>query len=273
MGRLETPEPALPDGVPFGVTLGNHDFNTFGTTDDTANFNQYFGISRFAGRPYYGGHYAADNDENWVTFSAGGLQFIVVDLQYDTTPDPAVLAWARSVFEAHPDAFGVLNTHYILGSTAAFGDQGQAVYDALRDVPNVHLMTCGHISAESRRSDVYRGHTIHSMLADYQGDGDGGSGFMRIWEFSPANDEVTVRSYSPVSDEWRTGEESEFTLEVDLPGAGGAFEVAATVDPSTNDPEAAIDGLMPGRIYEWYATIDDCAHTITTPVQRFTTAP
>jgi hypothetical protein len=273
MGRLEEITPELPEGMPYGVCIGNHDQDTNSSANSTTNFNTHFGIDRFAGRSYYGGHYADDNDENWFTFSAGALQFVVVDLQFDETPDPAVQAWARSVFEAHPDAFGILNTHYILGSTAAFGDQGQAVYDALRDVPNVHLMTCGHISAESRRSDVYRGHTIHSMLADYQGDGDGGSGFMRIWEFSPANDEVTVRSYAPISDTWRTGEESEFTLEVDLPGAGGAFEVAATVDPSTSDPEASIEGLMPGRIYEWYATIDDCAHTITTPVQRFTTAP
>jgi hypothetical protein len=273
MSRLEEVTPDLPDGMPYGVCAGNHDQDSIGQDGATTNFNLHFGVDRFAGRWYYGGHYASDNDENWFTFSAGSLDFVVVDLQYDTTPDPAVLAWARSVFEAHPDAFGILNTHYILGGSAAFGTQGQAIYDALRETENVHLMTCGHISAESRRSDVYQGHTIVSMLADYQGDGDGGSGFMRIWEFSPANDEVTVRSYSPTSDTWLTGEESEFTLEVDLPGAGGAFEVAAVVDPAPADAAATIDGLSAGRVYEWYATVDDCAHAIDTRVQRFTTSP
>mgnify|MGYP001343377005 CR=1 FL=1 len=79
--------------------------------------------------------------------------------------------------------------------------------------------------------------------------------------------------HAPISDTWLTGDQSEFTLPVTLPGAGGAFEVAATIDPAPGDPVAAVDGLQPGRIYEWYATVSDCSHTIETPVQRFTTQP
>jgi len=273
MGRLETPDDALPDGVPYGVCVGNHDQDDNGAAGLTSGFNEHFGVARFAGRSYYGGHMGDTNDENWFTFSVGSLEFVVVDLQFDATPDPAVLDWARSVFEAHPDAFGILNTHYILGASANFGAQGQAIYDALRATDNVQLMTCGHVHAESRRTDVHQGNVIHSMLADYQGDGDGGSGFMRIWEFSPANDELTVRSYSPVSDEWLTDEDSEFTLEVDLPGAGGPFAEQAVVDPAPATTSIAVPGLQPGRTYEWYATVDDCAHTVTTPVMRFTTQP
>ncbi len=273
MARLEVPEPDLPEGMPFGVCVGNHDQDTISTDGETTNFNLHFGIDRFAGRSYYGGHYADDNDENWVTFEAGGMQFVVVNLQFDLTPDPAVLSWARSVFEAHPDAFGILNTHFLLGSGGGFGDQGQAIYDTLRDVDNVHLMTCGHVSAEARRSDVYQGHTIHTMLADYQGDGDGGSGFMRVWEFSPANDELTVRTYSPNSDTWLSDDSSEFTLQVPLPGAGGEFTALETIDPAPAYTTTLVQDLQPGRTYEWYATVSDCAHTVTTPVQRFTTAP
>ena len=273
MSRLETPEADLPEGVPYGVCIGNHDQDTNSLAGSTASFNEWFGVNRFAGRSYYGGHYGATNDENWFTFRAGGLEFVVVDLQFDTTPDPAVLAWARSVFEAHPDAFGILNTHYILGATGQFGAQGQAIYDALRSTDNVQLMTCGHISAESRRTDVHQGNVIHSMLADYQFEGDGGAGYMRIWEFSPANDELTVRSYSPSFDQWYTDEDSEFTLSVELPGAGGPFEETAVVDPAVGTASASLDGLVAGKTYEWYATVSDCAHTVTTPVQRFTTLP
>ncbi len=273
MARLETAEPDLPEGVPYGVCIGNHDQDINSQAGSTATFNEWFGVARFADRSYYGGHYGDTNDENWFTFTVGGLEFVVVDLQYDPTPDPAVLAWARSVFEAHPDAFGVLNTHYILGSGGAFGTQGQAIYDALQATDNVQLMTCGHVSAESRRTDVHQGNVIHSMLADFQFDGDGGSGFMRIWELSPANDELTVRTYSPSLDEWQTDEDSEFTLEVELPGAGGAFEETAVVDPAVGLASTSLAGLMPGRTYEWYATVSDCAHTVTTPVLRFTTLP
>jgi hypothetical protein len=273
MSILETPEGPLVHGVPYGVSVGNHDQDALGSDGATVGFNAWFGVDRFAGRTYYGGHYDVDNDENWFTFSAGALQFVVVSLQYDTTPDPAVLSWARSVFEAHPDAFGVLNTHFILGASAAFSTQGQAVYDALQDLDNVQLMTCGHITAESRRTDVFGDNVIHSMLADYQGDGDGGSGFLRIWEFSPANDELTVRSYSPVSDQWLTGEDSEFTLEVDLPGAGEMFTDVATVEGPPDALTLVAPGLEAGRIYEWYATVSDCVHTVRTPVRRFTTQP
>ncbi|MCX4247916.1 LamG-like jellyroll fold domain-containing protein [Paraliomyxa miuraensis] len=273
MARLETPEPELPEGMPYGVCVGNHDQESNGAVDSTTDFNMHFGVDRFAGRSYYGGHYGDDNDENWFHITVGELEIVVVDLQYDTTPDPAVLAWGRSVFEAHPDALGILNTHYILGGTGNFSAQGQAIYEALKATDNVQLMTCGHVSAESRRTDTYQGNVIHSMLADYQADGDGGSGFLRIWEFSPANDELTVRSYSPSLDQWLTGDDSEFTLEVDLLGAGGDFADVTVVDPAMGVVSAAIPGLEAGRSYEWYATVSDCAHTITTPVRRFTTQP
>jgi len=271
MSRLEEPEAELPDGMPYGVCVGNHDQAPTGSDGDTTVFNEHFGVDRFAGRSYYGGHLGTTNDENWVHVRVGELEIVVVNLKYDTTPDPAVLTWARTVFEAHPDALGILNTHYMLNSGGNFGPQSQEIYDTLRGVDNVQLMTGGHITNESRRTDVYQGNVIHSMLADYQGDGDGGSGFMRIWEFSPANDEVTVRTYSPSRDEWLTDDDSEFTLEIDLRGAGGNFEAAAVVDPAMGMVTTAVEGLEAGREYEWYATVSDCDHEVSTPVRRFST--
>jgi hypothetical protein len=139
-------------------------------------------------------------------------------------------------------------------------------------VQNLQLMTCGHVADEERRSDTYGGHRIDSMLADYQGRAEGGGGFLRIWEFSPANDELTVRSYSPSHDRWETDAGSEFTLRVDLSGAGGSFRELESV-VSTDDVRATYGGLHAGGTYEWYATISDCTHEIRTPVTRFRTAP
>lgn len=274
MSTLEEPLRGMPDGMPYGVCVGNHDQSPNGNAGNTENFNVYFGVDRFESRPYYGGHYSSDNDENWVTFSAGGLDFVVVNLQFDPDANPAVLAWARSIFESHPDAFGILNTHYLLGSGGNFGAQGQAIYNALRDVDNVQLMTSGHVSAEARRTDEFEGNTIHTMLADYQFRDDGGAGYMRIWEFSPQSGELTVRSYSPTLDTWETDENSEFTIPVELPGAGkAAFTELARIDSATTSATASFTGLEPGKIYEWYATVTDCAHVVTTPVRTFTTAP
>lgn len=274
MRTLEEPSAELADGLPYGIAVGNHDETPRGSGGGTEKFNAYFGVARFAGRPYYGGHYAGDtNDDSWFTFAAGGLDFVVVNLRYDETPDPAVLAWARRVFDAHPDAFGILNTHYLIGTGATFGAQGQATYDALRDAESVQLMTCGHVAGESRRTDTYAGHTIHTMLADYQGRADGGSGWLRIWELSPANGTITVRSYSPSLDQWETDANSEFTLPIDLRGAGGAFEERARETATGGLATTTLEGLEPGRVYEWYATVRGCAHEVRTRVARFTTRP
>ena len=272
MTTLESIEDDLKDGLPYGVAVGNHDQQPIGTTGSTANYNTYFGVDRFADRVYYGGHYGRRNDEHWFTFQAGGLDFVVVSLQFDTTQDPAVIAWARRVFQSHSGAFGILNSHYLTGRTAAFGPQGQAIYDGLRDVDNLQLMTCGHVPGESVRTDTFEGNDVHTMLADYQGRDDGGSGWLRIWELSPASNELTVRTYSPGLDEWETDEGSEFTLPVDLAGAGGPFTDVGVVERAGEASSVAFD-VEPGRIYEWYATVSDCYHTVRTPVQRFTTSP
>ncbi len=275
MKTLERSSARFPDGMPYGVAAGNHDQSPNGTVGGTTNYNKYFGTSRFANRSYFGGTYASGKmDEHWFTFNAGGLDFVVVDLQFSREArEPAVLEWTRSIFQQHPDAFGIVNSHYILTGKGEFSAVGQSIYDAVKDVPNVQLLTCGHVSAEQRRSDTFEGHTIHSMLADYQSRENGGGGYFRIWEFSPKNDELTVRTYSPTANKFETDADSEFTLKVDLSGAGkGAFQELAKVDPATPPlVSATLDGLVPGQTYEWYVTVTDCAHTVTSPRYRFRT--
>lgn len=276
MARLETPEADLPDGVPYGLAVGNHDNKVLGDNrvPNTTRFNNFFGVERFAGRAYYGGHHGTTNDNSWVTFSAGGMDFVVVSLMYDLDQDPAVLNWARSIFAMHPRSFGILNTHYLLNSAGNFSAQSKLIYAALRDVPNLHLMTGGHISAESRRVDTFGGHKINSMLADFQGRANGGNGYLRIWEFSPLSSTVTVRTYSPTLDRFETDGNSEFVLDVDLRGFGGPYRelVVTEVDPSEPGATAvAVGGLEVGKTYEWYADVTSCGHRTTTPLQRFTT--
>src|SRR6185503_5121218 len=53
----------LPQGIPYGICVGNHDQTPNGSaTGTTTYYNQYFGSSHFAGRIYYGGHYGTNND-------------------------------------------------------------------------------------------------------------------------------------------------------------------------------------------------------------------
>ncbi len=85
----------LADGIPYGITVGNHDQSPESDADgSTFSYNQFFGVERFLGRDYYGGHFGSNNGNHFYFFSASGLDFIVVYLEYDRNPDATVLTWA-----------------------------------------------------------------------------------------------------------------------------------------------------------------------------------
>jgi hypothetical protein len=220
LANLENPQTTnLPDGIPFGLTVGNHDQSPNGDTYGTTTyFNKYFGISRFLGRGYYGGHYGFNNDNHFDLFSASGMDFIVINLEYDPNYDALVRAWADSLLQIYNTRRAIIVSHYIidLGNPPTFGTQGQALYMTFKDNSNVFLFLCAHREGEGRRSDTFDGHTIHSLLADYTNRPNGGNGWLRIMQFSPANNEIRVKTYSPWLDKWETDGNSQFTLYYDM---------------------------------------------------------
>jgi len=204
MAILEDPlTTGLADGIPYGILPGNHDF-------PTTNYNAYFGVSRFSGRSYYGGHYGSDNDNNYGLFNAGGMDFIVVNVQYRPTGD--ILAWADALLDAHRDRRAIVVSHEILDADASFTFLGQAFYRTLKDNPNLFLMLCGHVHTEAWRMDAFGSYVIYTLLADYQDEPNGGNGWLRILEFSPRHNEIRVKTYSPTLDRYQTDADSQFTL-------------------------------------------------------------
>ena len=224
---LEDPETTgLPEGIPFGVAVGNHEQSPTGDADGTtALFNRFLGVSRFEGRAYYGGHFGATNDNHYEVFSAGSLDFIILHLEYDTSPDSAVLGWADEVLKEHSTRRAIVVTHYMVGvgNPADFGTQGQAIYDKLKDNPNLFLLLGGHIpgrGGEGQRVDSLDDRRVYSLLSDYQARSRGGDGWLRIMRFSPARNEIAVQTFSPFVDEGRgafeTDESSQFVLSYDM---------------------------------------------------------
>lgn len=287
LGILEDfSDPAFPSGLPYAAAFGNHDQYPKDEPEQTDQANAHFGVDRFAGRAYYGGNYDGDNDENYVYFRAGELDLVVVSLQFHPSPDPALMTWVRRVFESHPRALGVVASHYIVTSSGGLSSQGKALHAALAGVPNVQIMASGHVNQDARRSDDYDGHTIHSMLSDFQrsepdpqdpekpivveqSKTNGGLGYMRIWSFAPSRQELYVETYSPKRDASYTDERNEFTLPVRLLGAGrGPFTALGSATAS--DGVAALEGLhVPeGAVLEWYAVARRCLHTTRTELQQ-----
>lgn len=275
---LENPSTTgLTDGIPYGVCVGNHDQSPNSDPEgaSTVFYNQYFGTARFQNRGYYGGHFGVDNDNWYDLFSASGMDFILISFEFDETPDPAVLAWAHGLLTTHANRRAIVATHYVVdtGNPAPFSPQAQAIYDALKGHPNFFLMLGGHIWGEGRRQDTFNGHSVHSLLADFQGTAKGGNGYLRILEFSPANNVIRVRTYSPWLDQYEADADSssQFTLEYPM-STLQAFQVLGNATVPSGDIGSLVwTGLQPGTSYEWYVTVSDGSITTTSQTWSFTT--
>ena len=269
LSLLETPSlPQWPMGTPYGIAVGNHD--QFLGTD---LFNDYFGVSRFQDKAYYGGHYGITNNNHFNLFSVGNLDFVVVHLEYDETPDAVVLEWADEVLKAHRQRRAIVVSHFLIwpGDPGEFGVQGQAIYDALKHNPNLFLMLCGHHTEEGRRADVFHGQTVHTLLSDYQNRTNGGDGWLRILDFLPANNRIQVRTYSPILDQFETDSDSQFSLPYVMDRSVYEVIVVQKNVASGADSMAIWSGLAPDTRYEWYVAVSDGSSTTIGPTWAFTT--
>lgn len=261
-------------GVPYGLTAGNHD----GAPSGTANFNANFGEARFAGKPYYGGHYGSDNDNHYALFEASGMQFIVVFIEYDdgmTATTHPVLVWANDLLQTHSTRRAIVVTHNLLqGGSNAFTTQGQTIYNALRDNSNLFLMMGGHLDIAARRTDVYNGNTVFSLRSDYQNQNSQQSGYLRVMRFSPADNTIYVNTYSPTLNKNYDGSsigESIFSLPYSMGGAGSYTLIGSASVASGANASVPWPNLASTTEYEWYATVGDGNKTTTGATWSFTT--
>lgn len=286
MGNLENPVTTLlANGIPYGIAPGNHDIDPIGAYDtgSTTFYNQYFGTTRFENRGYYGGHYGTDNTNSYYLFSASGLDFIVIHLAYDTTPNAAILDWADALLKANPQRRAIVSSHSIIGqgNPATFSPQGLGIYNALKDNPNFFLMLCGHIHAEGFRSDTFEGRTVYSVLSDYQGLINGGNGFLRTLTFSPANNRIRIESWSPTLN--RAAALSDglphfdgtMNLTYNMQNAVAPWVPLGTVSVPANGTTATLPwtGLEFAKHYEWYAAASDGVNVASSSPFDFATAP
>src|SRR5262245_57646796 len=100
------------DGVvPYSSVPGNHDLVTKDgiLTRDTTLYNRFFGVARFEKEPWYGGHFATTNDNNFCVFQAAGRSFLVLSLEY--APRDESLEWAAGICQQFPTHNIILATH------------------------------------------------------------------------------------------------------------------------------------------------------------------
>ncbi|GIF49402.1 calcineurin-like phosphoesterase family protein [Asanoa ferruginea] len=184
-------------GVVNQVIAGNHDNQLGAETGPNSRFSRTFGADRYyqvadawpAGTEYHAWDEVTnadgsvtpgkDNQNNYVLFSAGGLDFVAVGLSYGVTPDEA--KWADSVFKRYKDRNGILLSHDYLrpssnpdGRDAGFSaPDGSPLYKlVVENNSNVFLVLAGHEHGVGTnlksKVGVTVSHDVVELLADYQ---------------------------------------------------------------------------------------------------------
>jgi len=221
------------DGVvPWGVAIGNHDYDTDKIKEGEATtWLRYFGPARFKGRKWYGG--ASPNGLNsYQLFSASGIDFVILHLEVNT-PDEA-MAWAEGVLRKHPKRAAIVSTHiYLKGRDGITrneqhayrpnGNSGEEIWQKfIRNHPQIFMALCAH---EGRAFEYHQvstndaGHSVLEMLADYQRRAHGGDGWLRLILFVPAKRQIEIRTYSPTLNQFERDADSEFITPWEMPAA------------------------------------------------------
>jgi hypothetical protein len=222
----------LDDVVPWGVTIGNHDYDSDQLKQGVATtWLRHFGPDRFKGRPWYGG--ASPNGLNsYQLFSGGGIDFLILQLEVEV-PDEAI-AWAQGVLMRHPNRAAIVSTHsYLKGREGIArnpkhdmrrsGNSGEAIWEKfIRANPQICMVLCAH---EGRTDEYHQvstniaGNRVLEMLADYQKRVNGGDGWLRLIRFVPSSRQIQVRTYSPALNKFETDENSQFVIPWEMPAA------------------------------------------------------
>lgn len=236
----------LLDGqVPYMMAIGNHDYdqnNPAGRTASTKNFNAFFGPARYAGAAWYSGSFPAGSNENFYgVVNVNGRNYLIVVLEFAARD--SALAWADGILKANQDKDAIIVTHmftYVdntrisqcdLNSAASFGvgqdNNGEDMWWKLvRKYPNIHLVLSGHVvqgDGTGRRMDLGAGgNLVNQILSDYQSDPLGGGGYLRIMKISPSLNRVSVTTYSPYLDSFKTDDHNQFTVPYHNPGISTA---------------------------------------------------
>jgi parallel beta-helix repeat protein len=199
--------------VPWGVLPGNHEMHNGNLT----MYNQYFGYDRFSQDAWYGGAYrVGDNANSYQLFSASGIDYLILNLQYDPSDD--VLLWASHIIDSYPGKKVIVSTHDYLMGFLGLGQRseiGERIWHGLikQHAEQVFLVLCGHAGAEDLIADSINGNIVYQMLADYQNSTYIESGWLRILTFDPSQGKVFVKTYSPILDKYKRDPQSEFTLD------------------------------------------------------------
>ena len=221
-------------GIPYSVAVGNHDTRAVGWNGrggyggdayvknpecverfspgecrtpllvrHTEELNAVLDAERFGA--VRGAFEPGKIDNVYSTFHAGGLGWLVIDLEL--WPRSEVVAWANRVVAAHPGRNVVVNTHSFLtgrGTIADRADYGDTTPAELWDSfvsrhPNIVMTLSGHVgrAAMSVERGVHGNKVVNLLTTFHEPD----TNPVRLVTVDPGARELTTRIVAPATGE------------------------------------------------------------------------
>ena len=201
--------------VPYAITLGNHDTGAVGQFSgsaapgnvnvnlrNTQKFNYFFPVNRF---PLQQGRFEKEKSDNaYYLFEAGGLQWIVITLEFCARE--AAAQWMDATLKQFPNHNAIILTHSHLTSqgeispnNAGYGDMKVIdIYNQyIKPHKNVLMVLSGHVCYSAWRDDKGdNGNTIYQILQDYQCNEDL---YIRLLDIDVEKKTITAKMFSPVT--------------------------------------------------------------------------
>lgn len=232
-------------GVPYSIAVGNHDTRAVGwngrdgyggrfyadnpkclerflpedcTTERllrrTEEINAVFDADRFGA--VVDAFEPGKIDNLYSTFEAGGLSWLVLDLEM--WPRPEVVEWADQVVAAHPDHNVVVNTHMYASAAnkitrnAEYGDTSPRVLwnRLISRHPNIVLVVSGHVqgTAASRVDLGRHGNQVVTLLTAFHASG---TNPVRLVRIDPDRGVLRTRISAPATGDRYPEHRAKFT--------------------------------------------------------------
>ena len=211
------------DGVvPYNLNRGNH--------DSSAKMNEYFSYSTYKDK--VSGSMSGTIENTCQLLTVGQVDYLIFSLDFGASD--AVLNWAASIIESHPNHNVIITTHSYLTrdgkyttrdndtSLASAPSTGQDIWDKLvSQHKNIVMVISGHVYANDiivNEATGKYGNTIKQIVVNPQvADAmtDGGTGMVAMLYFSEDGKNVQVEYYSTVREQW-LADTNQFTMELDV---------------------------------------------------------
>ena len=150
-------------------------------------------------------------------------------LSLNFAPGEEVVEWADSVLAEHKGMPVILVTHAHLNTKGRMdipmpydldGYVGVRLWENfIKRHENISLVLCGHITGANRLESLNDfGKPVHELLFDYQGEKNGGNGWLVKMQFIPEESRIQFTTYSPVLDRVWESPDNTFSMAYEFPG-------------------------------------------------------